>query len=88
MNQKENKDPRKEFEQQLLDKYFELRTPHPVTGSIQENKTTLQIQDDLMAMAHVDVYDIATWMLQHHYVPTSEADGTVSWEIYRVMVEL
>ena len=41
-----------------------------------------------MAMAHVDVYDIATWMLQHKYVPTSEADGTVSWEIYRVMVEL
>ena len=88
MNQTETKQENNGFVHLLLDKYFEFRSPTPITGGIRENKTTLQIQDELEAMCHVDIYDIATWMLQHKYVPTSEPDGTVSWEIYRVMVEL
>jgi len=86
MNQTETN--QNDLVQQLLEKYFEYRRPTPIPGGLKENKTTLQIQDDLEAMCHMDVYDIATWMLQHHYVPTSEPDGTLAWEIYRVVVDL
>lgn len=87
MNQTETKQEESGLVQQLLDAYFQYRSPQPQSGFVKENKTTLQIQDELLPMYRVDVYDIATWMLRHKYVPTTEADGTVTWEIYRVLVE-
>lgn len=88
MNQNETKheDQGKQLVQLLLDKYFEMRSPQQESGMVKENKTTLQIQDELESMQHVDVYDIATYMLQHKYVPTTEADGTLAWEIYRLFI--
>lgn len=90
MSQKETKqeDQGNELMQKLLKAYFQYRTPAPQSGAVREPKTTIQIQDELEPMAHVDIYDIATWMLQHSYVPTTEADGTVTWEIYRVVVNV
>lgn len=87
MNQNET-DNKNQLAEQLLEKYFEFRSPQPMSGGIREDKNTLQIQDDLENMLHVDVYDIATWMLKHQYVPTSQPDGTLAWEIYRVVVDL
>lgn len=83
----QQQEPSKERElvAMLLDSYFQYRTPAPQSGAVREPKTTIQIQDELEPMAHVDIYDIATWMLQHSYVPTTEADGTVTWEIYRMV---
>lgn len=86
MNQTETN--QNDLVQQLLEKYFEYRSPQPIPGSIREDKTTLQVQDDLADMCYVDVYDIATWMLHHKYVPTIELDGALAWEIYRVVVDL
>ena len=90
MNQTETKQENQgnELVQLLLDTYFQFRSPQPQSGFVRENKTTLQIQDELEPMYHVDVYDIATWMLHHHYVPTTDADGTVTWEIYRVLADM
>lgn len=87
MNQTENNqnDQRQQLVQQVLDSYFTFRENLPQDGYIQENKTTLQIQDELESMCHIDVYDIATYMLQHKYVPTTEGDGTVSWAIWRML---
>ena len=93
MNQTETKQqqqqptPERELVQMLLRSYFAFRSPFPADGSIRECKTSLQIRDELEPMYHVDVYDIATWMLQNHYIPTTEADGTVTWEIYRLLDE-
>lgn len=86
MNQTET--DQNDLAQKMLEKYFEFRRPWTTPGGIKENKTTLQIQDDLESMCHLDTYDIATWMLRHQYVPTSEPDGTLAWEIYRVVVDL
>ncbi len=88
MNPTENKQEEQsnKLVQLLLDKYFELRSPYQESGMVREDKTTLQIQDELLAMQRIDVYDIATYMLNHKYVPTTEADGTLAWEIYRLLV--
>lgn len=87
MNQNEI-DNENKLAEQMLEKYFEFCSPLPMPGGIREDKTTLQIQDDLENMLHIDVYDIALWMLRHKYVPASQPDGTLAWEIYRVVVDL
>ena len=69
----------------LLDAYFAFCSPIPEEGCIRECKTSLQIRDELDSMFRVDVYDVATYMLQNHYIPTTEANGTVTWEIYRMV---
>ncbi|MBR3284008.1 MAG: hypothetical protein IKI60_01650, partial [Alloprevotella sp.] len=54
MSQTETKSEQQErFAQQLLDSYFLFRRPLPEDGFIQENKTTLQIMDELLPMMAV-----------------------------------
>ena len=83
--QQQQPTPDRELVQMLLRSYFAFRSPVPAEGCIRENKTSLQIRDELEPMYHVDVYDIATWMLLNHYIPTPESDGTVTWNIYRML---
>ena len=75
MSQRENEQDRdaqkREFAKQLLDSYFMFRRNLPEAGFIQENKTTLQIMDEL------------TPMMMHDYSTTTEQDGTVVWAIWR-----
>lgn len=78
-----NQDRNEQFAQQLLDSYFLFRRPLPEEGFIQENKTTIQIMDDLSTMMAISAEAVVGYMLDHDYSPTTEQDGTVSWAIWR-----
>lgn len=80
-----NQDRSEQFAQQLLDSYFLFRRPLPEEGFIQENKTTIQIMDDLSTMMAISAETVVGYMLDHDYSPTTEQDGTVSWAIWRQM---
>ena len=82
-NQERQQDRNEKFAQQLLDSYFLFRSPLPEEGYIQENKTTLQIMDELMSMMAVSTEMIVGYMIDHDYSPTTEQDGTVAWAIWR-----
>ena len=84
MSQTETKSEQQErFAQQLLDSYFLFRRPLPEDGFIQENKTTLQIMDELLPMMAVSTETVVGYMTGHDYGTTTEQDGTVSWAIWR-----
>ena len=84
MSQNETKSEQHErFAQQLLDSYFLFRRPLPEDGFIQENKTTLQIMDELLPMMAVSTETVVGYMTDHDYSTTTEQDGTVSWAIWR-----
>ena len=74
---------KREFARQLLDSYFMFRENLPREGYIQENKTTLQIMDELTPMMMLSTYDVVQYMLEHDYHTTIEQDGTVTWAIWR-----
>lgn len=87
MARKENNQDRdthkREFAQLLLDSYFMFRSNLPGAGYIQENKTTLQIMDDLTPMMMLSTDDVVQYMVDHDYQPTTEHDGSVAWAIWR-----
>lgn len=84
MSQTETKSEQQaQFAQQLLDSYFLFRRPLPKDGFIQENKTTLQIMDELLPMMAVSTETVVGYMTDHDYSTTTEQDGTVSWAIWR-----
>ena len=83
MSQSENDNQEKVLKQKLLDSYFQFRSPLQKNGYIQENKTTLQIQDELASMMHVGDLDIVEYLDDHDYSFITEQDGTVSWAIWR-----
>lgn len=72
-----------EFAQQLLDSYFLFRSNLPQTGYIAENKTTLQIMDELLPMMAISTETVVGYMLEHDYSTATEQDGTVVWAIWR-----
>lgn len=87
MSQRENEQDRdaqkREFARQLLDSYFMFRRNLPEAGFIQENKTTLQIMDELTPMMMLSTDDVVQFMIEHDYSTTTEQDGTVVWAIWR-----
>ena len=87
MSQRENNQDRdaqkREFARKLLDSYFMFRENLPKEGYIQENKTTLQIMDELTPMMLLPTDDVVGYMLEHDYSTTTEQDGTVVWAIWR-----
>ena len=76
-------DRNEQFAQQLLDSYFLFRSPLPRAGYFQENKTTLQIMDDLVPMMAVSTETVVAYMTDHDCSTTTEEDGSVSWAIWR-----
>lgn len=84
MSQTETKSEQQaQFAQQLLDSYFLFRRPLPEEGFIQENKTTLQIMDELLPMLALSTDTVVGYMLEHEYSTTTEQDGSVIWAIWR-----
>ena len=87
MSQRENEQDRdaqkREFAKQLLNSYFMFRRNLPEAGFIQENKTTLQIMDELTPMMMLSTDDVVQYMIEHDYSTTTEQDGTVVWAIWR-----
>ena len=72
-----------EFAAGLLATYFQFRDCLPRDGYLQENKTTQQIRDELLPMYPVSMDDIVDYMVQAGYSTTTEADGSVTWAIWR-----
>jgi len=86
MKETKNKDrdaQKREFARQLLDSYFMFRDNLPREGYIQENKTTLQIMDELTPMMMLSTDDVVAYMIDHDYHATTEQDGTVCWAVWR-----
>ena len=83
MNPQEGGVKDSEVTKALLDSYFGCRSPHPEQGYTQQNRTTLDITDDLMPMKRVDGEEVNKYMMEHGYDMTTEADGSVSWAIWR-----
>ena len=80
----ENALPDKEgFKRELLDGYFMFRRPMPESGFFQENKTTLEIRDDLQPMYAVSDDEIIDYMTEQGYGMISRNDGSVAWAIWR-----
>ena len=71
------------FKRQLLDGYFMFRRPMPEDGYFQENKTTLEIRDELLPMYAVSDDDVVGYMLEHGFGMLTEGDGTVTWAVWR-----
>lgn len=71
------------FKRQLLEGYFMFRRPLPEDGYIQENKTTLDIRDELLPMYAVSDDDIVDYMMEKGYGFTTRADGSVVWAMWR-----
>lgn len=78
------KEERKMMRRKVLDAYFALRQPMPQDGSVQQNRTTEEIQDDMAAMMDVSKEEIIEYMTEHDYNPTTDTDGTVKWAIWRI----
>lgn len=85
MSQNENDNREKQLQQNLLDSYFQFRSPLPKDGYIRGYKTTLQIQDELEPMMHVGKLDIVEYMDDHDYSFITEPDGSVTWAIWLQM---
>ena len=82
-NETERDAQKQRFAKQLLDSYFMFRRNLPEAGFIQENKTTLQIMDELTPMMMLSTDDVVQYMMEHDYYTTTEQDGTVVWAIWR-----
>lgn len=73
----------------LLDAYFETRSNLP--GKAQpsgnemkrDDKTTLDIVDDLMPMARIAPPLVIRYMFSHGYTATADIDGRLKWAIWR-----
>lgn len=81
MSKKKIEDAKKE----ILNAYFGFRKPLPENGYIQQNRSTVEIQDDLAPMVWLEVDEIVEYMSNNDYAPTTEQDGTVRWAIWRML---
>lgn len=82
MSKKKIEDAKKE----IMDAYFHFRKPLPEDGYVQQNRSTVEIQDDLAPMVWLEVDEIVEYMSNNDYSPTTEQDGTVRWAIWRMLV--
>ena len=87
MSQDDQKLKATKTEQAVLDAYFSTRQPSGgnMTGvMVEERKTTLQIQDDLLPTLKIEDVVIVDYMLQNGYLLKPDEDGSVVWNIYRM----
>ena len=75
---------RKMMRRKVLDAYFALRLPMPQDGSVQQDRTTEEIQDDMASMMDISKEEIMEYMTEHGYEPTTDSDGSVKWAIWRI----
>lgn len=67
---------------ELLDAYFQSRSPEPVSGYMQENRTTQDIIDDMNPMMPLSMHLVVKYMFAHGYSPVPTGGGTVTWAIW------
>jgi len=71
-----------------LDAYFACRNSLPkdsVSGVPyqREDKSTMDIIDDLKDMMAIDPEDVNIYMEEHHYSYVTTEDGKIKWAIWR-----
>ena len=86
MSQEEEKLKATRTEKSVLDAYFSTRQPLSgmAMGMVEERKTTLQIQDDLLPTLKIEDVVIVDYMLQHEYMLVQDDDGTPIWQMFRL----
>ncbi len=87
MSQDDQKLKATKTEQAVLDAYFSTRQPSGgnMTGvMVEERKTTLQIQDDLLPTLKIEDVVIVDYMLHHEYMLMQDDDGTPIWQMFRL----
>ncbi len=84
MNQDEKKLKATKTEQAVLDAYFSIHQPlgSMMMGMVEERKTTLQIQDDLLPTLKIEDVVIVDYMLHHEYMLMQDDDGTPIWQMF------
>ena len=73
-------------EKAVLDAYFSTRQPLSglVGTMVEEQKTTVQIQDDLSPTLKIADEVIVDYMLQSGYMLKQDDDGTPIWQMFRL----
>lgn len=72
------------IEQVILDAYFQCRSNRQDLNMVQDNKTTQQIIDETADTLELDDKTVVTYMVEHGYLLTENADGSPIWMIYRM----
>lgn len=84
MNKKEYK--ASDIEKAVLDSYFSTRQPvfQDMIHTVEEKKTTLQVQDDLLPTLRITDEVIVDYMLQSGYLLVQDDDGSPIWQMWRM----
>lgn len=84
MNKKEYK--ASSIEKAVLDSYFSTRQPvfQDMTHTVEEKKTTQQVQDDLLPTLKITDEVIVDYMLQSGYLLVQDDDGSPIWHMWRM----
>ena len=74
------------IEKAVLDSYFSTRQPvfQDMTHTVEEKKTTQQIQDDLLPTLQISDEVIVDYMLQSGYLLVQDDDGSPIWQMWRM----
>lgn len=82
----ENKLKATPIERAVLDSYFAQRSNVRVelTHPLEERKTTLQIQDDLLPTLKIEDDVIVDYMLAANYQLVPNDDGSPIWQLWRM----
>ncbi|MBR2290791.1 MAG: hypothetical protein IJ868_00555 [Prevotella sp.] len=83
--EEKTKSKTEEVKRQILDAFFTFRSPLPKEGYRPENRTTMELWDELNDMYNFTSSEIAEYMIDHEYAPTTEQDGSVRWAIWRII---
>ena len=81
MCKEKNEEPRTDI--MFLDAYFSSRSPRPLEGFIEDDKTTKEIMDELEDMKDIAQPTINRYMLNRGYNCKQREDGSISWRIFR-----
>lgn len=86
MSQDDQKLKATKTELAVLDAYFSTRQPLGcmTMGMVEERKTTVQIQDDLLQTLKIEDVVIVDYMLHHEYMLMQDDDGTPIWQMFRL----
>lgn len=74
------------IEKAVLDSYFSTRQPvfQNMIHTVEEKKTTQQIQDDLLPTLKIEDSVIVDYMILSGYLLVQDDDGSPIWHMWRM----
>ena len=85
MMAKNEKNKREQIKQEILQAYFQFRSPLRQDGFVAQHRSTEELQDELDCMFPFSKEELAEYMMDHEYSPLTETDGSVKWAIWRLI---